>query len=242
MPRVSIITPTKDRQELLPALWDCVRAQSEQDFEWLVHDGSPQRASIFDAIDDPRVRYMHLPGQMRIGAKRNALCDAAKGEIIAHFDDDDFYGPRYIDGMVSFMADQHVDFAKLFGFFLYQRTHKIFAYLDLERDFPIHFRLEPGAHHPVPELNNGHMTGRWGYGFSYLFHRRVWEKVRFPDENHGEDQIFANEAVARFRSDGKQDFGCSCLHILHTTNISIAFPQQILPAERLPQLFPDFHG
>ena len=98
MPRVSIITPTKDRQELLPALWDCVRAQSEQDFEWLVHDGSPQRASIFDAIDDPRVRYMHLPGQMRIGAKRNALCDAAKGEIIAHFDDDDFYGPRYIDG------------------------------------------------------------------------------------------------------------------------------------------------
>ncbi len=29
---------------------------------------------------------------MTIGAKRNALCDAAKSEIIAHFDDDDFYG------------------------------------------------------------------------------------------------------------------------------------------------------
>jgi len=29
---------------------------------------------------------------MTIGAKRNALCDAAESEIIAHFDDDDFYG------------------------------------------------------------------------------------------------------------------------------------------------------
>ena len=29
---------------------------------------------------------------MTIGAKANALCDAAKSEIIAHFDDDHFYG------------------------------------------------------------------------------------------------------------------------------------------------------
>ena len=56
MPRVSIITPTMNRQELLPALWRCVCGQSPvQDFEWLVLDGSPQRASFFDPITDPRV-------------------------------------------------------------------------------------------------------------------------------------------------------------------------------------------
>ena len=33
-----------------------------------------------------------MPEPMTIGAKRNALCDAAKSKIIAHFDDDDFYG------------------------------------------------------------------------------------------------------------------------------------------------------
>jgi len=83
MPRVSIITPTINRQDLLPALWDCVRAQSVEDIEWLVFDGSPQRAPMFEGIDDPRVCYRHVADSMTIGAKRNALCDAATGEIIS---------------------------------------------------------------------------------------------------------------------------------------------------------------
>jgi glycosyltransferase involved in cell wall biosynthesis len=239
MSRVSIITPTINRPELLPALWDCVRTQSVEDIEWLVLDGSQQRASMFDAIDDPRVYYKHAPEPLTIGTKRNALCDAAKGEIIAHFDDDDFYGPRYIEDMVSFMTDVKVDFVKLFGFFLYHRAHDVFAYWDLERDFPKHYRLDP--HSPLTLVNyRSGVSARWGFGFSYVFHRRVWEKVGFPDQNHGEDQIFADTAVAHFKSAGKQDFAYSCLHVIHTTNISISFPQQILPRNLLPQLFPDF--
>jgi len=172
-------------------------------------------------------------------AKRNALCDAAKGEIIAHFDDDDFYGPRYIESMVSLMTELNVDFVKLFGFFLYHRMYDVFAYWDLERDFPMHWRLEPRAY-PVPQVNNGGMSGRWGYGFSYVFHRRVWEQVRFPNQDHDEDQIFADDVVASFRSAGKQDFARSCLHVIHTTNHSISFPQQLLRSDLLPQLFPEF--
>jgi glycosyltransferase involved in cell wall biosynthesis len=239
MPRVSIITPTLNRQDLLPALWDCVRAQSVEDIEWLVFDGSPQRAPMFDGIDDPRVCYRHVADSMTIGAKRNALCDAAKGEIIAHFDDDDFYGPRYIESMISLMTDLNADFVKLFGFFLYHRTHDVFAYWDLEQEFPVHWRFDPRAR-PVPELNNGGTSGRWGYGFSYVFHRRVWEAVRFPNQDHDEDQIFADTAVARFKSAGRQDFTCSCLHVIHTTNGSSSFPQQVLPSDLLPQLFPNF--
>ena len=187
MPRVSIITPTINRQNLLPALWECVRAQSFQDIEWLIHDGSPQPASMFHTINDARVRYTHVPQPMTIGAKRNDLCLAAHGEIIVHFDDDDFYGPPYIRDMVSFMTEQNADFVKLFGFFLYQRAHNILAYWDLERDFPLHFVLAPdGPPYAMP--NNGHMSGRWGYGFSYVFRRTVWEATQFPDRNHGEDQ------------------------------------------------------
>jgi glycosyltransferase involved in cell wall biosynthesis len=243
MPRVSIITPTIDRQELLRALWDCVRAQSVQDFEWLVHDGSSERAPIFDGINDQRISYMHVPEPMTIGAKRNALCAAAKGEIIAHFDDDDFYGRRYIERMVSFMDDLNVDFVKLFGFFLYHRTRSTFAYWDLERDFPWHFRFTPDPAEPITLVQRrGGVSALWGYGFSYVFYRHVWEAIQFPDQSHGEDQVFADNAVAKFKSAGKQDFACSCLHIIHTANISIALPQQTLPIEMLPQLFPDFHS
>jgi glycosyltransferase involved in cell wall biosynthesis len=223
MARISIITPTINRQDLLPSLWDCVRGQSVQDIEWRVHDGSPQRASMFDAINDPRVFYTHEPKQMTIGAKRNALCEAAKGEIIAHFDDDDFYAPRYIEGMVSSMTDLNADFVKLFGFFLYHQTHDVFGYWDLERDFPVHWRLNPNE--PLsPTRRRGGVLARWGYGFSYVFYRQVWEEVRFPDRNHGEDQVFADTVIARFKSAGKQDFAGSCLHVIHTTNSSISFP------------------
>jgi hypothetical protein len=48
--------------------------------------------------------------------------------------------------------------------------------------------------------------------------------------------------VAKFKSDGKQDFDRTCLHIIHTNNTSMAFPQQILPTATLPQAFRDFRG
>ena len=238
MPRVSIITPTMKRQNLLPALWECVRTQSFQDIEWLIHDGSPQPAP---AINDSRVRYMHVPQPMTIGAKRNDLCRAAHGEIIVHFDDDDFYAPHYIQNMLSFMTDQNADFVKLFGFFLYHRAHNVLAYWDLESDFPLHFLLAPNEQ-PRPVPNNGHMSGKLGYGFSYVFRLAVWEATQFPDRNHGEDQPFAEAAVANFQSAGKQDTDRTCLHIIHTNNTAITFPQQILPPQILPQLFPDFPG
>jgi glycosyltransferase involved in cell wall biosynthesis len=243
MPQASIITPTFNRQTFLPALWECVGAQSVQDIEWLVHDHSPQRAALFDAINDPRVRYVHVPQEISIGAKRNYLCDAANGEVIVHFDDDDFYAPHYVESMLSLMRDQNADIVKLFGFFLYQPKHKVFAYWDLERDFPLHFRLSP-ADQPSAMSNNGQMPGRWGYGFSYVFHRKVWQAAQFPDQNHGEDSVFANTAVQqlKFRSAGMQDATRSCLHIIHASNTSIAFPQQILPAKSLPILFPKFHS
>jgi glycosyltransferase involved in cell wall biosynthesis len=243
MPQASIITPTFNRQTFLPALWECVRAQSVQDIEWLVHDHSSQRAAMFDAINDPRVTYVHVPQEMSIGAKRNYLCNAANGEVIVHFDDDDYYAPHYVESMLSLMRDQNADIVKLFGFFLYQPKHRIFAYWDLESDFPLHFGLSP-TDQPSAMRNNGQMSGRLGYGFSYVFHRKVWQAGKFPNQNHGEDQVFADTAVhqLKFRSAGKQDATCSCLHIIHDSNTSIAFPQQILPPENLPVLFPKFHS
>jgi hypothetical protein len=81
--------------------------------------------------------------------------------------------------LLSLMRDQNADIVKLFGFFLYQPKHKVFAYWDLERDFPLHFRLSP-ANQPSAMSNNGQMPGRWGYGFSYVFHRKVCKQFNFP--------------------------------------------------------------
>jgi glycosyltransferase involved in cell wall biosynthesis len=240
MPRVSIITPTVNRQGLLPVLWGCVRAQSVEDFEWLVLDGSPDRATFFDTISDPRVSYRHAPAPMSIGERRNALCRAANGEIIAQFDDDDFYARHYIEGMLSLMEEKRADFVKLFGFFLYHRQHEVFAYWDLALAFPLHYRLHPSEEIQLVPYSDGGRDARWGYGFSYVFHRRVWETERFLNQNHGEDQKFADAAVARFNCAGKQDRDYSCVHVIHTSNTSFCFPQQVWPKGQVAQLFPGF--
>src|SRR5581483_3553978 len=240
MPRVSIITPTRDRQHLLPAIWNCVRSQSEADFEWLVHDGSLQPAPMFNTIGDSRVCYIHEPSQMTIGAKRNALCQAAKGDIIVQFDDDDFYAPHYVARMLSFMTESGADFVKLFGFFLYCRGSDTFAYWDLEYDLPVHFLLEPNSplrYGPAPGIGD---DAQWGYGFSYVFRRAVLQAVPFPDRNHGEDHEFATAVVKRFRSAGMQDTDRLCLHVIHNANSSRAFPQRRLRRTMLAEMFPGF--
>ena len=42
---------------------------------------------------------------------------------------------------------------------------------------------------------------------------------KFTDQNHGEDQVFADKVVAKYRSAGKQDFARSCL-LFSTTSTS----------------------
>jgi len=41
----------------------------------------------------PGVRYLHLEGSPTIGQKRNVGSEAARGELVASYDDDDFSAP-----------------------------------------------------------------------------------------------------------------------------------------------------
>ena len=70
------------------------------------------------------------------------------------------------------------------------------------------------------------------------------KQFNFPIKIMEKTCVFANTAVhqLKFRSAGMQDATRSCLHIIHASNTSIAFPQQILPAKSLPILFPKFHS
>jgi hypothetical protein len=138
------------------------------------------------------------------------------------------------------MTEHGAEFVKLFGFFLYHRRMDLFAYWDLEHDFPMHCKLHP--HQPVGfSPYRGGPDDRWGFGFSYVFSRRAWEAVPFPqNRNHGEDQEFASAVVDRFASVGVQDISRSCIHIIHDSNTSLAYPQQILPGHLRSQLFPYF--
>jgi O-antigen biosynthesis protein len=88
-PLVSCIMPTCDR---LGFALESVRCFFRQDYPNLelviVDDGTEPVAPVLPS--DPRIRLLRLEKKV-LGAKRNVACASARGDIIAHWDDDDWY-------------------------------------------------------------------------------------------------------------------------------------------------------
>jgi glycosyltransferase involved in cell wall biosynthesis len=113
MPKVSIITPTYSRESHLSKIHRCFKSQDYPDLEWLILDDSPGPSEEFTATSDSRIRYRHISKRLSIGEKRNLLVDEAAGDIIVHFDDDDFYNLNYVSSMVGALNEKECDLLNL---------------------------------------------------------------------------------------------------------------------------------
>jgi glycosyltransferase involved in cell wall biosynthesis len=241
VPLVSIITPTFNRSHLLPLLSTCVLNQNVSDFEWLVLDDSQLPSKYMQALSDPRIIYEHIDKRATIGAKRNRLIEKSRADVIAQFDDDDFYGQNYLSNMISAMNENAVDFVKLNGFFLWSKVYKSFGYWDLMTKVGPHWVWSAGPldFMMLTEQNNqGLKDNHLGYGFSYVFKKKVWECNQFPEIKWNEDAPFVQKALERFKLMGLQDHTCMCIHVLHESNTSRCFPQYVMPNFLVRILFP----
>jgi len=241
-PKVSIITPTFGRETFLPFAHQCFRSQTYANLEWLILDDSPAPSRYLAGVADPRIRYSHSPERLRIGGKRNRLIAQARGEIIVHFDDDDYYAPRYVERMVE-RLDRGFDFVKLSGWYLYCAPYRVFGYWDLnaiEGRCHLWSASRPPSRGRLRKADRAVFADNYlGYGFSYAFRRKVWEARPFPDGvDWNEDAPFALAARGAFRFHHFRDIGGLCLHILHRGNVSRCFPQYKLPSFVLRWLFP----
>ena len=85
----SCILPTRDRRRLVPLALDGFFNQTPVDAELLIlDDGADCIADLIPA--DPRMRYFREERRLSVGAKRNRLCELARGDVIVHWDDDDW--------------------------------------------------------------------------------------------------------------------------------------------------------
>jgi hypothetical protein len=62
----------------------------------------------------------------------------------------------------------------------------------------------------------------------------------FADTSDGEDKQFADAAIKNFKHAGMQDTAFAALHVVHGSNTSYAYPQQLLPQAFGEAYFPDF--
>jgi glycosyltransferase involved in cell wall biosynthesis len=239
MQLVSILTPTRNRERFLRNLECMVRLQTYANVEWIIYDDSPGPSAHFSSLSGAKVRYIHSAAAVSIGEKRNRMAEIAKGEIIAHFDDDDYYAPDYLRTMVERICQGH-DLVKFSRWFLYSGLYRMLGYWDCLRITGLHYvwsNRPPSVATFGPRDSENLRNNYLGYGFSYVYRRKVWEAVRFPDLDWNEDGLFAANVNSRFRLHHFPDASGLCLHILHKGNTSRCFPQYVLPEFLTDRLF-----
>ena len=100
LPRVSIVTPTRDRHDFVPLMlrnWNAIQYPREK-LEWIiVDDGEKPIKALLP--EDQAITYVRLEtnGALPVGQKRNIGCKHAKGEYIVHMDDDDYYSDLSVE-------------------------------------------------------------------------------------------------------------------------------------------------
>jgi hypothetical protein len=167
-PLVSCVMPTADRRALVPQAIRHFLRQDYQRRELIVADDGAD--SIEDLVPrDSRIRYYRVAETRKsIGAKHNLACGLAEGDVIVHWDDDDWNASWRLSYQVGQLLEQSEDalcgLARLF--FYEPRSRRAWEY------------VYPGAGPP------------WVAGATFCYRKTFWERRPFPDMNEGGDTVF----------------------------------------------------
>jgi len=163
---VSCVMPTFDRRPFVPDAIENFLLQTYADRELVIVDDGTD--PVRDLVpDDPRIRYLRLDERLSTGAKRNVACRQARGELIVHWDDDDWSAPERLDVQVRTAIQTGADVCG--------QRELLFYELATDR----------GWRYRYPEHARA-----WVAGGTMCYPRRLWERHPFADVRQGEDTQF----------------------------------------------------
>jgi glycosyltransferase involved in cell wall biosynthesis len=193
-PLVTCVMPTCNRRTFVPHAIECFQRQDYPNLELLVvDDGGDEVYDLMPA--DPRVRYVRLACRQQIGTKRNTACESAAGDLIVHWDDDDWSGERRVSGLVDALMTSGADVCGL--------SHVLFYEPVTDRAWEYEYPAE----------------GRpWVYGATLCYTKAFWRRNPFPDVQLGEDTrfVWSNCPAQIHVLDDRRSFVAT----LHSTNTS----------------------
>jgi glycosyltransferase involved in cell wall biosynthesis len=166
MSAVSCIMPTAGRRKFVPAAIRLFLAQDYADKELVIVDDGADR--VEDIVPPhPQIKYVSLPDRLPLGSKRNLACEVAKGDIIVHWDDDDWHAPWRLRYQVEALKSGNLDVCGVDRvFFVNAEIAQAWEYV----------------HPPGPS--------QWVCGATLCYSKTFWENHRFADINRGEDSRF----------------------------------------------------
>lgn len=176
-PLVSCIMPTFNRRSVVPLAIQCFLRQDYPHRELIVvDDGDDPVGDLVSAVTG--VRYCRLSPRRTIGSKRNFACEQARGEFVAHWDDDDWYAPERLRYQIAPLIANQADITGLEARFVLDTVQGRFW--TTRRD--LHQRMFLGDVH----------------GGTLVFRRRLFaEGLRYPDADLAEDAWLLKTALNR---------------------------------------------
>ncbi len=247
MTAISVVCSTMNRERFLPGMYRCFDSQTWAEKTLVVYDNSAHPSEFFSDLKDPRVRYVHDPARKTLGAARNALAELATGELLAFFDDDDFYAPKYLEWMQARLGDD--DLVKLDAWFAYSMNDVSLFYWNTKEIRSAQFEVGKGTA-PAQSMSMANMGGETfvdhtslGYGFSWVMKRSIFEHTGCPDHNFSEDYVLVDDLRKR---GGKiktvPDETGIMAHVLHGSNGSWCYPQYLIPPWIAVDILPGLVG
>ncbi|MDQ3917700.1 MAG: glycosyltransferase [Acidobacteriota bacterium] len=192
-PLVTCVMPTRDRRQFIAQALRCFERQDYENLELLVvDDGEP----VADCLPlSERVRYVRHESPLTLGVKRNLACEQARGEIIVHWDDDDWYPPWRVGAQVRALLGARADVCGSSRLFYYRPTD--------------------GRAWEYKYFSPGQV---WVAGNTLAFRKSFWERNRFTAVQVGEDSLFLRSDPSCVISD--LDEPSLCVGIIHAGNTS----------------------
>jgi glycosyltransferase involved in cell wall biosynthesis len=192
--------PTCNRRPFVGQAIHYFLRQEYQPRELIVIDDGED--AVTDLIPpDERIRYVRLPSRHTLGAKRNLACEISRGDLIAHWDDDDWIAPRRLSVQVAELLESDADVCG---------TRDLLCYaIDSG---------EAWQYHPDHERP-------WLAGGTLLYRRSLWTSHRFLPLTVGEDSAFVWQcAPERMRAVPDPTFYVALLHRGNTAAKNLGDP------------------
>jgi glycosyltransferase involved in cell wall biosynthesis len=171
--------PTKNRRDFVTQAIKYFMQQDYPNKELIIVDDGHDKVQDLVPPDDG-IHYVETTMGLSIGELRNRAIAESQGKIIAHWDDDDWYGGTRISYQVKPLLNGEADLTGL-------KVRVVYDLLD--NQFWI---LESWLHAQIMELEI--------HGATMVYRRNLWEKTKFPSINFREDASFVSEV---FRSGAK---------------------------------------
>lgn len=193
-PLVSCIMPTYNRRKFVPLAIQYFMRQSYANKELIiVDDGTDPIDDLVPEID--AIRYYRLDKKITLGEKLNLACEYAKGDVIAHWDDDDWYAPFRISYQSAALQTSGSDVCGI--------NHLLYLNLSTKNAYQYTYPSDQRT---------------WLLGSSLCYFKSTWKQNPFAPIDVGMDALFVwarpSDSVKNL-----ENYEIS-VHMIHEDNVS----------------------